>query len=132
MSEKDKKNHLDEGKHRLGVDYTIREVDEELVEPFAKATRVIGAIAIVVFLAWGLFYEWSSSSWGYGISSSTSPFQTFLMFFGPSKSEASMLQWIMAVMLFCSGWMLRFPIGNLLVVVVLKAIEIFKNIFRKI
>lgn len=132
MSEKNKQHHLYESKNRVGVDYTMREVDEELVEPFAKATRVIGLIVVVAFVAWGLLYNWSSSSWGYGISSSTSPFQEFFKFFGPSNSEANLLQWIMAGMLIISGWLFRFPIGNLLMVAVFKAIDIFKDVFRKV
>src|SRR5690554_1923752 len=112
-------------------DFNIKGVDDNLIEPFSKATRIVKAVIILAFFSWGLFYSWDVSGWGYS-TSTTSPFQNFLMLLGAKSSDAEVLQWIMTAFLFPISWLARFAIGSLAMSTIFKISDLIRGIFRSI
>ena len=127
MNEHERKEAKKDNNQRLGIDHSISGVDNELIESFAKITRLIGIVAVAVFALWGLFYEWVGYSYSY-----RSPFQSFIEALGFRRFEAEMIQWILAAAIMACGWFARFSIGNVFVVAAYKIFDFLKGIFRSI
>ena len=108
---------------RLGLNYETHGVDPENVAPFAKIMRVIGLSIIVIFILWGLTYDWTSSR---------GPFeQIFYKMFGwrsPNELIAVGFSCIIATI----GWRYRFIIGATSCTLFLLAWDRIKKLYQSI
>ena len=112
----------DERFSRLGIDYEL-DGDTNHVERLEKKFRVIGLTLVIVFVLWGLISNWSRSN---------SPFESLAQYFGASYNKEEAWAYIIAAASFTMGTYLRFDIGALSSLLLLKIWAFIKSMFKHI
>lgn len=108
---------------RLGLSYQFPGVDPKNVPAFAKIARLIGVVLVVVFISWGLLYEWSYSR---------SPFEEILKEFGIPGNYREIWALVLAGALGVVGWFYRFSLGAFFTFIVFWLLSVIGKIFKSI
>ena len=120
-SEKERRETL-EAMDRLGHNYDTPGVDPSNVPVFAKMIRLIGLIAIIALVSWGIFY-----------GSYRSPFEELVSGFGIyGRNDRQMYSFILGGVLLVVGFCFRFFIGVLIIGLVFRILGIFRTILKLI
>jgi len=110
-------------KTRMGVDYDLEGIDPQYVESFAKIYRIVGLIITIVFVIWGVSYDWSYSD---------SPFESLADAFGASSRNEGLYSIFIAIACLAAGYYFRFTVGAAFGATFFKVWDIIRSIFKRI
>lgn len=108
---------------RLGINYEAHGVDPENVEPFAKILRIIGLSVVVIFVSWGLAYDWTSSR---------GPFEQFFKEMFGYSAPYTLLAYVLGGVFMIFGWRYRFIIGATVSTIFFNGWDIIKKFTKSI
>ena len=110
-------------KEHPGLMYNVAWVHQQYNPTSAMILRTIGLTAIVVFVAWGLFYS--------GTGYYRSPFEQFVSNIGfRNKYEIELFAYIFGGAILLNGWFFRYKIGNLVSSVFFPMSGLFRRVFK--